>query len=44
MDPRDREAKRKKDRERQALLDRAYDRVVGSRLDKLTKKTETTGR
>lgn len=43
MDPREREAKLKKERERQALLDRAYERVVGSQLDKLNKKTETTG-
>lgn len=44
MDPREKEAKFKKGRERQALLDRAYDRVVGSQLDKLSKKQDTTGR
>jgi hypothetical protein len=43
MDPREREAKQKKEQERQALLDRAYDRVIGSQLDKLSKKKETTG-
>jgi hypothetical protein len=43
MDPREREAKLKKDEERQALLDRAYDRVVGSQLHKFAKKKETTG-
>ncbi len=43
IDPRERDAKLKKEKERQALLDRAYDRVINSRLDKLTKKKETTG-
>ncbi len=43
MDPRDREAKKKKDQERQALLDRAYERVVGSQLDKFKAKKHTTG-
>jgi len=43
MDPRDKEAKRIKDKERQALLDRAYHRVVGSHLEKLSKKKVTTG-
>jgi hypothetical protein len=44
MDPREKEAKLKKERERQALLERAYDRVVGSQLDKLSKKKDTTGK
>jgi hypothetical protein len=42
MDPREREAKRKKEQERKALLDRAYQRVVGSHLEKLSKQKETT--
>ena len=44
MDPREREAKFKKEEERQALLNRAYDRVVGSQLEKLSKKKHTTGK
>ena len=44
IDPRERDAKMKKEKERQALLDRAYERVINSRLDKLTKKKETTGK
>jgi len=43
MDPRERGARRVKDKERQALLDRAYQRVVGNNLDKFTKKKVTTG-
>ena len=42
MDPREREAKEAKQRQTQALLDRAYDRVVSSQLSKLSaQKTYT---
>ena len=44
MDPRERGAQRIKDTERQALLDRAYQRVVGNNLDKFIKKKVTTGK
>ena len=44
MDPRERGAQRIKDAERQALLDRAYQRVVGNNLDKFIKKKVTTGK
>jgi len=44
MDPRERGAQRIKDAERKALLDRAYQRVVGNNLDKFTKKKVTTGK
>ena len=43
MDPRERDAKRLKEKERQELLDRAYQRVVGSKLEQLSKKKVTTG-
>ena len=43
MDPREREANRLKDKERKELLERAYQRVVGSKLEQLSKKKETTG-
>jgi len=43
MDPREKEAKRIKQQERKALLDRAYQRVVGSHLEKLSKLKVTTG-
>ena len=44
MDPRERDAKRLKDKERQELLDRAYQRVIGSKLlEKLSKQKVTTG-
>ena len=42
MDPRQREAREAKQRQTQALLDRAYDRVVSANLQKLSaKKTYT---
>ena len=43
MNTKDKKAKLKSDEERQALLDRAYERLVGSQLDKFSKKKETTG-
>lgn len=43
MDPREREAKRIKLQERKALLDRAYERVVGNHLEKMSKKKVITG-
>lgn len=44
MDPRVREANRVKQEERQALLNRAYERVIGSQLEKFKKKKVTTGK
>lgn len=43
MDPRERERQEEKARERKALLDRAYDRVVASQLQKLASKKTITG-
>lgn len=43
MDPREKEAKRIKLQERKALLDRAYERVVGNHLEKMSKKKDITG-
>lgn len=42
MDPRERDAKHIKEKERQELLNRAYQRVVGSKLEQLSKKKVTT--
>ena len=44
MDPRERERQEEKARERKALLDRAYDRVVASQLQKLASKKTITGK
>ena len=44
MDPRERDAKHIKEKERQELLNRAYQRVVGSKLEQLSKKKVTTGK
>jgi hypothetical protein len=44
MDPRDRERQEEKARERKALLDRAYDRVITSQLNKLASKKTVTGK
>ena len=44
MDPRVREANRIKQEERKALLNRAFERVVGSQLDKLKNKVKITGK
>ena len=43
MDPREREKQEEKARERKALLDRAYDRVISSQLSKLASKKTVTG-
>ena len=43
MDPREREAKQAKARQRQQLLDRAYDEVVAKQLEKLNAKKTFTG-
>jgi hypothetical protein len=43
MDPREREAKEAKERQRQQLLDRAYDQVVAKQLEKLGAKKTFTG-
>ncbi len=43
MDPRERERQEEKARERKALLDRAYDRVISSQLSKLASKKTVTG-
>ena len=43
MDPREREAKEAKARQRQQLLDRAYDEVVAKQLEKLNAKKTFTG-
>jgi hypothetical protein len=43
MDPREREAKEAKERQRQQLLDRAYDQVVAKQLEKLGSKKTFTG-
>ncbi len=44
MNAKDKKSKLKNGDERQALLDRAYERVVGARIDKFSKKKEITGR
>jgi hypothetical protein len=44
MDPREKEANRIQQQERKALLERAYERVVGNHLEKMSKKKETTGK
>lgn len=43
MDPREREAKAAKERQRKQLLDRAYDQVVAKQLEKLGAKKTFTG-
>ena len=43
MDPRELEKQEEKARERKALLDRAYDRVISSQLSKLASKKTVTG-
>ena len=43
MDPREREANRLQEKEHKELLERAYQRVVGSKLEQLSKKKEITG-
>ena len=43
MDPREREAREAKERQRKQLLDRAYDQVVAKQLEKLGSKKTFTG-
>jgi hypothetical protein len=43
MDPREREAKEAMQRQRQKLLDRAYDEVVTKQLEKLGARKTFTG-
>ena len=43
IDPREREAKEAKERQRRELLDRAYDQVVAKQLEKIGAKKTFTG-
>jgi hypothetical protein len=43
MDPREREAKEAKERQRQQLLDKAYNDVVAKQLEKLGARKTFTG-
>jgi hypothetical protein len=43
MDPRDRDAKLAKAKEKQALLDRAFDRIIGSQLKKISSIKQISG-
>ena len=43
MDPREREALQAKKKQHQELLDRAFDRVIGEKLTKLSNQKIVTG-
>lgn len=44
MDPREREAREAKERQKQELLNRAYDRVISAQLSKISSKKTFTGK